>query len=482
MAQPASSIQDEERDRGLTRRDALRDGVALIAGAGIGAQVMAAMGASDALAQTLRRAGATAAKPGYGPLVQHTRHCSIPAGFHVVGFGRAGTRMSDGLRTPNAHDGMAAFRAKHGRVRLLRNHEGEGRGHALGGKHRAYDRVAQGGVTTSLFDTGMERLLGSALVLNGTDNNCNGGRTPWGSWLSCEESTVGPGEGYERKHGYVFEVPASAREPVEPVPIKAMGRFEHEACAVDPHSGIVYMTEDNGDPADGFYRYLPHHHRHLHRGGKLQMLAIKGRPRDKLITGQKVGRRLRCEWVTIDDPDPSDAEKRPDAVWRQGREKGAAAFYGLEGCFWKKGHVYFTASEAGDAHKGQIWRYTPKGHRHGTLVLLYESPGHKVLDDPDALTVSPRGGIVLCEDGNGESHHGGDNYIRYLTPAGKIESFARNDDPLNLHYWEGKPKGQIGRSEWSGATYSPDGRWLFANIQYPGETFAFTGPWEKGWL
>jgi len=88
----------------------------------------------------------------------------------------------------------------------------------------------------------------------------------------------------------------------------------------------------------------------------------------------------------------------------------------------------------------------------------------------------------LGERGDGEDRDGGDNYLRYLTPAGKLETFARNDTPLNLHRWEDGPKGAIGRSEWSGATYSPDGRWLFVHLQYPGKTFAITGPWQKGWL
>ncbi len=116
------------------------------------------------------------------------------------------------------------------------------------------------------------------------------------------------------------------------------------------------------------------------------------------------------------------------------------------------------------------------------LVLLYESNSKSVLDQPDSLAVSPRGGVVVCEDGDGEDVNGGTNYIRCLTPAGKIETFARNDTPLDLHYWEDTPDGWVGRSEYSGATYSPDGRWLFVNIQYPGTTYAITGPWERGWL
>jgi secreted PhoX family phosphatase len=105
-----------------------------------------------------------------------------------------------------------------------------------------------------------------------------------------------------------------------------------------------------------------------------------------------------------------------------------------------------------------------------------------VLDQPDALTVSPRGGVVVCEDGDGEDVNGGTNFLRCLTPAGEIVTFARVDAPLDLHRWEDGPKGAIGRSELSGACYSPDGRWLFVHLQYPGKTFAITGPWDQGWL
>ncbi len=466
---------------GRTRRAAIRDAAKLVVGAGAATQIMAATGANSAVAQTVREAARRVSKPGYGPLVQHTGEMSLPAGFTAIPFGEAFSRMDDGFRTPPCHDGTGTFHIGNGVVRLIRNHEGYGHGKARGGKFRAYDRVAKGGVTSLAFDTKSGKLLSSHLVLNGTDNNCNGGVTPWGSWLTCEESTVGPRQGYERDHGYVFEVPAKAKGVVEPVPIKAMGRFEHEAAVVDPKTGIVYMTEDNGDPGDGFYRFLPDHGRHLHRGGKLQMLAVRGRSRYDTTSGQKVGRKLHCEWVTINHPDPDHADQHPEAVYMQGREQGAARFVALEGAKWKRGSCYFVASEGGDEELGQIWRYTPRGHKHGVLELLYESNKETKLEEPDAIAVSPRGGVVVCEDGNG-GDVGGDNYIRVLSPQGKLETIARNDTAMDLARWDDGKKGTFGRSEWSGACYSPDGEWLFVHIMYPGTTYAIHGPWDKGWL
>ena len=465
----------------MSRRESITGAAKLVAGLSIGAQVMAATGADTALAQRVRDVAGRVNKPGYGPLVNHTGEMSLPKDFHYVHFGDAYTKMSDGFLTPPCHDGTTVFPEGKGIVRMIRNHEGYGHGTPRGGKFHAYDRTARGGVTSSLFDTNKGELLESGIVLNGTHENCNGGHTPWGSWLSCEENTEGPTQGFEKPHGYVFEVPKSANRAVEAVPIKAMGRMEHEAAAIDPRSGIVYLTEDNGDPADGFYRYLPNDRTRLHKGGKLQMLAVEGHSRYDTTHGQTVGKKLHCEWVTIDNPDPPEAETEPATVWREGRSKGAAQFIGVEGCHWSKGSVYFVASEGGDAEEGQIWRYTPHGMKHGTLVLLYESKSGKVLDEPDTITVSPRGGVLICEDGNGEDEAGGDNYLRVLSPAGELETFARNDTPLDLHRWEENKPGVMGRSEYSGSTYSPDGKWLFVHIQYPGRTFAITGPWEKGW-
>jgi len=465
---------------GITRRETLKNGAKLVLAAGIGSQIMASTGADTAVARQVRTIAARAGKkPGYGALVKKGPF-QLPKGFEVFEFGKAGSMMSDGIRTPKHHDGSAVFKAKGSRLTLIRNQENAGHGKALG-KKNAYDRHAKGGVTTSLFDTKTGELVGSSLVLNGTDNNCNGGKTPWGTWLTCEESTVGKHKGYEKEHGYVFEIPRGATSPIDPKPIKAMGRFVHEACAIDPRTGIVYMTEDNGP--DGFYRYIPNHRRQLHRGGRLQMLCVNGRSKYDTVTGQKVGKKLRCEWVTIDDPDPEDAERHSTRVYDQGRDKGAARFMGLEGASWGQGSVWFTASEAGDIHRGQVWRYTPSKHiKHGTLELVYESRKRSRLDQPDAIVVSPRGGVLLCEDGDGEDRDGGTNNLRVLTPAGKMETFAINSTPLDLHRYEGEKKGTVGRSEWSGACYSPDGKWLFVHIQIPGVTYAITGPWEKGWL
>ena len=123
-----------------------------------------------------------------------------------------------------------------------------------------------------------------------------------------------------------------------------MGRFEHETAPVDPKTGIVYMTEDNGDPGDGFYRRPGQ----LAAGGQLQMLAVTGDPEYDTATGQRVGEVLDVHWGDIDEPDPSDGEDNPGSVFSQGRAKGGARFLGLEGSTWAHSGVTFVASEAGD--------------------------------------------------------------------------------------------------------------------------------------
>ena len=479
----------------FTRRQALKNGIAGVASLTVAERILAYGGANEALASLRPRLD----KPGYGALVHRKgKAFALPKGFDYIRFGRAGSIMSDGLPTPTCHDGTGYFAAGGKRVRILRNQEGFHAGRSQGPVN-AYDPVAQGGVTASLFDTASGKLLGSALVLNGTDNNCNGGMTPWGTWLSGEENVVGVEQGYGAEHGYVFEVPARATGTIEPVPIKAMGRFEHEACPVDPKTGIVYMTEDNGDPGDGFYRYLPDHKGKLHLGGKLQMLAIHGKPGYNTTPDHELGAKYECRWVDIEDPDPNGASRFPQAVYMQGRHKGAAKFMGLEGGTFSHGSCYFTASDGGPAGQGQVWRYTPdnKNFKRGELELLYTSPRNRVLNGPDAIAVSPRGGIVLCEDGDGEDFDGADNWIRGLTPNGELFDFAKITEPLPLHghfaadlfpynprRWDRKPSRStpLGASEAAGAGFSPDGKWLFVHLQYPGETFAITGPWHKGWL
>ena len=91
---------------------------------------------------------------------------------------------------------------------------------------------------------------------------------------------------------------------------------------------------------------------------------------------------------------------------------------------------------------------------------------------PDNITVSPRGGLILCEDGDGLE------YLHGLTVNGEIFRFAQNN--VKLSGERNAITGDFTTSEWAGVCYSADGQWLFANIQSPGITFAITGPWNKG--
>jgi secreted PhoX family phosphatase len=428
------------------------------AAAGIGASGLTALMANAAQAKKAGRGNTPVEAPdngGYGELQPDPAGVlALPAGFSYVRFGETGAIMSDGIPTPSAHDGMAAFPGPGSQVRLVRNHE-QNSGSPFDTPF--YDALAAGGTTNLVYDTARKELVRDNASITGTVRNCAGGPTPWASWLTCEETTDTRNE----PHGYIFEVPADARSAVDPVPLKAMGRFVHEACAIDPATGIVYETEDRG--TSGFYRFLPDERGNLAAGGRLQMLGIKGRGRDGFDTrtGQRVGKPLPVTWVDIDDPDPADAGDNSLAVFQQGEAKGGATFARLEGCWYGDGSVFFNSTSGGDAGLGQVWEYRPRGSSGGQLILVFESEDADLLEKPDNITVSPRGGLLLCEDG------GGTDFLRGVNPEGQIFDFARND---------------LNNAEFAGATYSPDGDTLFVNIQTPGITFAITGPFEKGVL
>ena len=410
---------------------------------------------------------------GYGPLQPAGPELELPAGFTYTVLSYNGKPMSDGLPTPGAFDGMAAFPLPNGNIRLIRNHENRDtpvNSRVKGDPAKAYDRRAGGGCTSlevRLRSDGRPEVVKDFMSLNGTIINCAGGPTPWGSWLTCEESVEGRRSGWEQEHGYVFEVPASAEGLVTPVPLKAMGRFVHEAVAVDPATGIVYETEDR--QIAGFYRFIPTTPGRLVDGGTLQMLAVERRPNLDTANGMTVGRAMPAIWVDIDDPDPSMTWGDHTDVYAQGFTKGAARFARLEGCWYGDRSIYFHATNGGDAKVGQVWRYRPTAADRGELTLVFESPSREVLDYPDNITVSPRGGIVIGEDGAGEQR------LRGLTKAGAIFDFAKN---------------VLNATEFAGACFSPDGRFLFVNIMGStsdagtavGCTLAITGPWQRGAL
>ena len=453
-----------------------------VTGAALGAAPLHALaGCVEAnRGQPAATAGAVpAVDAGYGPL-QPVRDettglplLELPAGFRYLSFGWTGDPLAGGLVTPPAHDGMAAFAGEGSRIRLVRNHEV--RDGAAFAESPVYDADGGGGTTTIEFDSA-SGVVGEAWAsLAGTAINCAGGPTPWGTWLTCEETVFGPDfsgtsrmpggdHRYRRPHGYVFEVPADGAASAEP--LREMGRFIHEAAAVDPDTGIVYETEDRF-AGSGFYRFIPAEPGNLAAGGRLEMLAIADLPRADLRTGQTRDVWLPVAWAPVDDPDPEGIHE--GSIFVQGAAGGGATFARLEGVWHGGGRIYIVSTSGGEAEAGQVWEYDPRGER---IRMVFESPGRDVLDMPDNLCVSPRGALVLCEDGET------DNFVRGLTTDGRIFDLAKNAVVL-----DGERNGFSGdyrHREFAGATYSPDGRWLFFNVQTPGITFAVTGPWADG--
>ena len=401
----------------------------------------------------------------------------LPEGFRYRSFGWMGEPMSNGAPTPARHDGMAVVAEVDGRYGLIRNHEVFDADGSFAPASQSYDPAAGGGTTTLWFDPVSEQASAADPSLSGTVANCAGGPTPQGAWLSCEEVVIEAGRiagGWasgrqtpaREPHGYVFEVPALS--PATAKPIKAMGRFAHEAVAVDPTTGVAYLTEDRRSEA-GFYRYLPDEPGNLAGGGRLQMLRASAHP--DLRSGLTAGRPIDVTWVDINEPDraSSPGTNDGDGCVSQGKDAGASVFTRLEGCWTDGKTVVFTSTDGGEAGAGQIFKLDIAEQ---TLTVVYQSPGRQVLDAPDNVTLSPTGLVVICEDGNrdGMLMHG-------LTQAGTLFPIARNIVELDgEHYGH---KGNYRDSEWCGACFSPDGRWLFANLQKPGITVAITGPWEQ---
>jgi secreted PhoX family phosphatase len=413
---------------------------------------------------------------GYGPLVSDPI-LSLPAGFTYTIVARSGvTRLESGELTPDDPDGTAAF-VRHGGngTVLVNNHE-------IGGEETngvpaipgfVYDEKARGGTTNIEVDRDGNRVR-EYVSIAGTHNNCAGGRTPWETWLTCEETEATLAGG--KRHGYVFEVdPYDQDANRDPQPIKALGRYAHEACAVDPRTGAIYLSEDAGKPNGLLYRFTPPDSALPLRNGSLRALApdagtleamkastLGGAHVPDLSVASVPGTTYRIEWVNVPDRDATTTSVRKqftDAQVTRSRK--------LEGMWWGDGGAYFVASFArtsdGSAaqHDGQVWFLDPLDDTIELKLRFAYTPTDQDNDPdgPDNITVSPYGGVILAEDGDGKNHLVGSS------DSGEVFFFARNE--------------LAGDSEFTGPTFSNDKKTLFANVQSPGHVFAIRGPFHK---
>lgn len=452
--------------------------------------MMGAGGASLTIAPLLAmQAGRAAAEPSFGPgfgpiapklplntnesvlnnaLIGDLRNqplLAVPEGFDYWVISPTGDTLSDGNLVPSNHDGMAAYRGPSGGTILVRNHEigtsGTGGTRCRLPSGATYD-PAQGGGTTTLVLDGRGHLVSHIGSLSGTIRNCAGGLTPWDTWLSCEE-TFNNATGATLRHGYLFEVPTAGESDCKP--LRAIGRRNHEAAAVDPSTGYVYTTEDRGDSL--LYRFRPSVYGNLQAGGVLEALRIIDLPGVHTVTNfrQYLFQPLAADWVTIDVVDP-DTESGGNSNRAQGQAKGAARFSRGEGAWYGNGRIYFVCSDGGDARRGQVFAYDPLDSTVTLFVESVASPngmdadnGGFVLAAPDNVTVGPDGRVYLCEDGSGVEKVVGVNQ------SGELYEVARNT---------------LNDSEFAGACFSHCGRFMFVSAQSPGLTYVIRGNWRMG--
>lgn len=459
----------------ISRRQFLRNASAVTLGF-TGLHILVGCGASSQLVSESGSAG-------YGPLKPDPDGIlDLPEGFSYTIVSRTGERMDDGFFVPAMHDGMAAFRGPRDRTILVRNHEistgAEPASGAFGENNHLMQKLngssvydggrngtpCLGGTTTLVYDTRRQTLENHYLSLAGTLRNCAGGPTPWNTWITCEETVVRAGDTLAEDHGYNFEVPVSDQPHLTtPVPLKAMGRFNHEAIAVDPASGIVYETEDRGDGL--IYRFIPDTPEQLADGGRLQALCLRDSAsfdtRNWESQQVETGTVLDVSWIDLED-----ITSENDDLRIRGFDGGAACFARGEGMWYGNGSIYFACTNGGHERKGQIWKYTPskqegkisEQNAPGRLELFVEPNDSNLVENADNLTIAPWGDLIVCEDGPGDQNLVG------VTPEGTLYKFGHNS---------------MNTSEFAGATFSFDGSTFFVNIQSPGLTLAITGPWKR---
>lgn len=480
----------------------------LLKGSAIAAAAVPFLGTLQAFAarQSQGNGAIAAGKSAYGPirpvkdLSTGLELLQLPEGFQYKSFSWTGDLMEDGNPVPALHDGMGVIGVTKGprgpEIVLVRNHEA-GTGRIIPAP-AVYDGVtfangnrSAGGNTNLYFPRGVDQPVRTLPSLGGTQTNCAGGVTPWGTWLSCEETTSDNTSSGGRRHGYVFEVTADPKDTTGQ-PILAMGRFKHEAVAVDPRTSYVYETEDNRNLA-AYYRYIPTDTSQkpgaLAKGGILQAAKVKGVSQADLLTPQ-VGDSYALEWVDIPNPDtaPQGSSSGP---YVQARAAGALRMSRGEGIWYSEGKMYIVDTSAGTNSsgaagqgEGAVWVHDLASD---TLTCVFASRHAVTANNPDNITVSPRGGVLLCEDGGGvNDEFGFGERLLGLSREGEVYTFAKNNivfsDAESAAAGKKASGGDYRGNEFAGACFDPSGHFLFVNVQTPGITFAIWGPWARGSL
>ncbi|WP_406267611.1 PhoX family protein [Streptomyces sp. NBC_00191] len=363
---------------------------------------------------TLMRGAAYAAPaqngPGpYGSLgAADANGIQLPSGFTSRVIARSGQTVSGTSYTwHNAPDGGACFADGSGWIYVSNSEINPGGGASA-------VKFNSSGTVTSAYR-----------ILSNTRQNCAGGATPWNTWLSCEEVSL----------GYVYETNpwggTSTRRD-------AMGKFKHEAAAADPVRQVIYLTEDESNGC--FYRFIPTTWGNL-SSGTLQVL--------KAGTGTSGS----FTWGTVPDPDGSPTVTR-DQV------SGAKRFNGGEGCHYANDTVWFTTK--GD---NRVWQVNLA---NSTYELAYDdnlvNPGPAPLTGVDNVTGSSSGDLFVAEDG-------GNLEICIITPDDVVAVFLRVNGQSS--------------SEITGPAFSPDGTRLYFSSQRGtsgsssgGITYEVTGPFR----